>query len=84
MTLACLPSEWKTRAWLLLGTVEQKVYCRYEGEYSQRHLEGSRLNWTMMGMGMGLRGEGREEAGAKRPAACQENKRLVAKIADLI
>lgn len=24
-----------------------EVYCSYEGENSQRRLEGSRLNWTM-------------------------------------
>lgn len=29
--------------------VEEKAYCRYEGENSQRHLEGSRLNRAMVG-----------------------------------
>lgn len=31
---------------LLLGMVEKKGYCRYEGENIQRCLEGSRLNMT--------------------------------------
>lgn len=31
---------------LLLGMVEEKGYCRYEGENIQRCLEGSRLNMT--------------------------------------
>lgn len=30
----------------LLGMVEKKGYCRYEGENIQRCLEGSRLNMT--------------------------------------
>lgn len=25
----------------------EKFYCRYEGDYSQRHLEESKLNWAM-------------------------------------
>lgn len=25
----------------------EEVYCRYEDKNSQRHLEGSRLNWAM-------------------------------------
>lgn len=40
--------EWKMRTWLLLGLIE-KVYCRYEGEHDQRHLEDSRLNRTTRG-----------------------------------
>lgn len=32
--------------WLFLGMMEDKVYCKYEGEHSQRRLEGSRLNMT--------------------------------------
>lgn len=36
-----------------------EVYCRYEGECSQRHLEGSTLNWAM-------RGEGEERREKKR------------------
>lgn len=28
---------------------EEKVYCRHEGENSQRHLEGCRLNMAMRG-----------------------------------
>jgi hypothetical protein len=27
--------------------VEEKVYCKYEEENSQRHLKGSRLNCAM-------------------------------------
>lgn len=23
----------------------EEVYCKYDGEFSQRHLERSRLNW---------------------------------------
>lgn len=26
--------------------VEEKVYCRYEEQHNQRHLEGYRLNWA--------------------------------------
>lgn len=33
----------------LLGMVEEKVYCRYEGENSQKHLEESRPNGAMLG-----------------------------------
>lgn len=33
----------KLRTWWLLDTSE-KVYCRYEEENSQRHLEEPRLN----------------------------------------
>ena len=29
------------RTWPLLGVGKEKVYCRYEGKNSQRHLEGS-------------------------------------------
>lgn len=36
--------ESKIRTWLLLGLVKEKVYCSYEGEHSQRYLEGSSLN----------------------------------------
>lgn len=29
------------------GHDEEKVCCRYEGDHSQRHLEGSRLNQAL-------------------------------------
>jgi hypothetical protein len=32
------------RTWLLLGMVEDKVYSRFEGLNTQKHLEESRLN----------------------------------------
>lgn len=61
--------------------VEEKVYCRYEGENGQWHLEGSSVNWAsrlngaMRGekWGEGKR-ETREEPGAKSPRASQEAK----------
>lgn len=28
----------------ILGTMEEKVCCRYEGGHSQNHLEGSKVN----------------------------------------
>lgn len=28
---------------------KRRFYCRYEGENSQRHLEGSRMNQPMIG-----------------------------------
>lgn len=42
-------------------------YCRYEGEYSQRYLEESGLNWAMTGEGGGEseRGEERESRGER-------------------
>lgn len=44
--------------WLLDMTAE-KVYCKYDEESKQRHLEESRLNWTMRGSWGGKgRGEG--------------------------
>lgn len=33
---------------MLQGMAEEKLFCRYEGENSHRHLEGSRLNRAMM------------------------------------
>ena len=57
--------------------VEKKVYCRSEGENSQRFLEGSilkltsRINWAM---GIGWWERKREEPGTKR-AEDQESKR---------
>lgn len=72
----------KMRTWLLLGLVEE-VYHRHEGESSQEHLEGSRLNvtsrmnWAMRRMGEGIwdrRGQERG-LGGKRPGVSQESKR---------
>jgi hypothetical protein len=57
-----------------------EVYCRYEGECSQRHLEGSTLNWAMRGEGEERREKkrGRREGGgrAKRILRNLESKRL--------
>lgn len=48
----------------------RRVYCRYEGENSQRHLEESRLSQA-------TRGEGEErEKGAKRGCRDQETRRV--------
>lgn len=52
--------------------VEEKVYCRYGGDNSHRHLEASPLNWAMregVGWGQGLVGireEGKNREG-RRP-----------------
>lgn len=51
--------------------VEEKAYCRYQGEHSQRYLEATRLNWTMRG---GSGGEG-EQKRKKRGSRDQETKR---------
>lgn len=38
-----------------------EVYCSYEGENSPRHLEGSRLNWTLRREGNGWKKERKRE-----------------------
>ena len=60
---ACI--KWmKMRAWSFRGMVEEKVFnCRYEGEFSQRHLEESRLN---MAIKLNWANWGREECGQER------------------
>lgn len=30
----------------------EKAYCKYGGDFSQRHLEGSKVNWAMKGGGV--------------------------------
>lgn len=35
------------------SVMEKKVYCSYEGERNQRHLERSRMNWAIGGGGEG-------------------------------
>lgn len=59
----------------LLGIVEEKVYCRYGGENSQRHLEGSRLTQAMRAeRGREEEEMETEEPGAKRPGESWETK----------
>lgn len=57
------------KRWLLQGVVEEKIFnCRYERDYSQRHLQKSRLNQAMRGGGVrGItdREEGQERIGPK-------------------
>jgi hypothetical protein len=38
------------RTWLCLCILQEDIYCRCEGENSQRYPEGSRLNWDLRGM----------------------------------
>jgi hypothetical protein len=46
----------------LLDMTRERGYCQYDGESQQRHLEESRLNWTMRGSWGGKeRGEGNRE-----------------------
>lgn len=49
---------------MLLGPVEEKVYCRYEGEHSQRHPAGSRLKQENV-RGKGGQGRVKEERGGQ-------------------
>lgn len=56
------------------NNVEEEIYCRYEGEHSQKHLEGSRVDMTEPGhvsIGVGKQREPR----AKRPEESEETKR---------
>jgi hypothetical protein len=48
---------------------EGEVSCSYEGEFNQKHLEGSRLNETMKGKGDSKR------RGCERSGAIPESKR---------
>lgn len=51
------------------GHNEKKVCCRYEGDHSQRHLEGSRLNEALR------RGWGSEKGREERKPGNPETKR---------
>lgn len=55
--------------------VEEKVYCQYEGEHSQRHLEESR--WHMASrIAQATRGEKEKREGdRKRPRERREPRR---------
>lgn len=65
----------KERRGLLLGTVEEKVYCRYMGGCSQRQIrlgesgvDMSRLSRAMWGKGKGesgMRGSSQQDKGTK-------------------
>lgn len=71
----------ETEDMTILGMVEEKVHWRYEGEHSQRRLEGTRLNtasrtdWAMkkvyvyMWVGEGKRGKEREPRGPRKYVA---------------
>lgn len=67
----------KNECMVLLAMVEEKLYCKYKEELSQRHLEGSRLSVAMKGEGGDNGGtrveEEREEA--KRAPGSQETMR---------
>lgn len=65
--------------------VEEKVYCRCEGEHGQRHLEGSRqFTAGRLKLALGVRGVGNkrgergigEERGGLRPGRNLEMKRV--------
>lgn len=63
--------------------LEKKVYCRYEGDNSQRHLEASPLNWAMregVEWGRGLVGMREEDENRKSREGNQKPKRLHAQI----
>lgn len=51
----------------------EKAYCKYGGDFSQRHLEGSKVNWAMKGGGVVQERKGREREqralGTPRPKA---------------
>lgn len=55
----------------------------YEGEYSPRHLEGSRLNQIMGAMREEERGSKDDTEGPKRKKESRRTKRAVAKMAGL-
>jgi hypothetical protein len=57
---------------------EKTFYCRSEGEFGQRHLEGSRLNWAKRGLGgreRRGRGEGRKRGRGRNQGAKRAPKR---------
>jgi len=56
-----------------MGGVEG--YCRWEGENSQRYLQGSRLNWTMRGGGQAAREEEEREREQRGYLGTQRPKR---------
>lgn len=66
--------------------VEEKLYCRWKGEHSQRHLGESRADMSNR-LNKNMRREGREKRGARSGSQefkRQKNKRTgVAKMAGL-
>lgn len=52
----------------------EEVYCRYEGENNQRHLEEYKMNWSMRRGGEKGR-ENRREVETKRGTCSPEAKR---------
>lgn len=49
------------------SVMEKKVYCSYEGERNQRHLERSRMNWAIGGGERERRRDRNQEA--ERPSS---------------
>lgn len=74
--MSSTPNEIINEDTMILSMVE--IYCRCEGERSQRHLEGSRINWAMRGEREREREEegGGKGWGAKRVPGNLETKRL--------
>lgn len=54
----------------------EKAYCKYGGDFSQRHLEGSKVNWAMKGGGVVQERKGREGAKSTWNPETKTTKRL--------
>lgn len=56
------------------SVMEKTVYCSYEGERNQRHLERSRMNWAIGGGGEGERNQEAERPSSQNGWVIEEEK----------